>query len=87
MERTYYSVWVIVKTALAAHIQSSRFIIIMHAIWLSFAGALVKAFWSSFPFEVFVGVLNGSLITAYIAKTREPGAHERRNLKEGKSNE
>lgn len=79
MERVYMSLWEILKSALAAHIQSSRFIIIIHAIWLSFAGAIVKAFWSSFPFEVFVGVLNGSLITAYIAKTREPNASERRN--------
>lgn len=82
MKTSYEPLRRILKSALALHIQSSRFIIIMHAIWLSFAGAIVKAFWSSFPFEVFVGVLNGSLITAYIAKTREPGAQDRRNRKE-----
>lgn len=72
----------ILKWLLVNHFQSSRFVIIIHAIWLSFIGAIIKALWGSFPFEVFIGVLNGAIAVAYAVKTLEPGAQERRRKKE-----
>lgn len=70
---------VILKVTIAGHLQSSRFIIMMTAILLSFIGAIIKALWSAFPYAVLVGVLNGAGVLAYITKTMEPKASERRN--------
>lgn len=63
---------------LIEHFKSTRFIIVLHAIYLSFLGAIIKAIFESFPYAVFVGILNGAVAAAYAIKTFEPGAKERR---------
>jgi len=72
----------ILKLTFAGHLQSSRFVIIMVVIFLSFIGAIVKALWESFPYALLLGVLNGAGIVTYITKTLEPGSATRRNRKE-----
>lgn len=79
MDISYKSIRSILKLTLGNHLQSSRFVIIMIVILVSFLGAIVKALWSSFPYALLVGVLNGAGIVAYIMKTMEPGAAERRS--------
>lgn len=79
MDFKYEKFSMILKMTIAGHLQSSRFIIMMTAIFLSFLGAIIKALWSEFPYAVLVGVLNGAGVIAYITKTMEPGAQARRN--------
>lgn len=70
---------IILKMTIAGHLQSSRFVILMTVIFISFVGAIIKALWSAFPYAVLVGVLNGAAVISYITKTMEPGAQSRRN--------
>jgi hypothetical protein len=51
----------------------------MMVIFLSFIGAVIKAFWSDFPYALLLGVLNGAGIVSYVTKTLEPKASIRRN--------
>lgn len=69
------NLWWILKN----HCRSSRFIIIMMVIFLSFIGAIIKAFWGTFPYALLLGVLNGAGIVSYVTKTLEPNASIRRN--------
>ena len=86
MSFEYKKLSTILKMTIAGHLQSSRFIIMMTAIFLSFLGAIIKALWSEFPYAVLVGVLNGAGVIAYITKTMEPNASERRNRKDKEEN-
>jgi hypothetical protein len=69
------SFWWIFKN----HCRSSRFVIIMIVILLSFIGAIIKALWNAFPYALLLGVLNGAGIVSYVTKTLEPNASIRRN--------
>lgn len=67
-----------IKNNLAEHTKSTRFILVIFAIFLSFIGAIIKAIFNSFPYALFVGCLNGAIAAIYAIKTFEPGARERR---------
>lgn len=66
------------KYILMQHFNSTRFVIVFITIMISFLSALIKSFVEDFPFLILIGFLNGSGIVAYITKTLEPGAKERR---------
>ena len=67
-----------VREILKGHLKSSRFIVVMSVLLLTFLGAIVRMFNDGFPFIVFAGIMNGSGVLTYISKTLEPGARERR---------
>ena len=72
-----------VREILKGHLKSSRFIVVMSVLLLTFLGAIVRIVFDDFPFVVFAGIMNGSGVLTYINKTLEPGARERRK---GESN-
>jgi len=75
------------REIIKGHLKSSRFIVVMATLFLTFIGAVITMFEPKFPFLVFAGIMNGSGVVTYISKTLEPGARERRkgeNLANGK---
>jgi len=66
------------REVIKGHLRSSRFIVVMSTLLLTFIGAVIKTIFDEFPFVVFAGIMNGSGVVTYISKTLEPGAKERR---------
>ncbi len=63
---------------LIAHTKSSRFVVIVLVLMLSFVGAIINMIWEAFPYLAFAGIINSLSLGTWILKTFEPGARERR---------
>jgi len=74
MKEIKMSFWEIIKN----RCKSSRFIVVMAVILLTFIGAIIRTIFDDFPFVLFAGIMNGSGVLTYMTKTLEPGARERR---------
>jgi hypothetical protein len=67
------SIWKILKN----HCRSSRFVIIMTVVLLTFIAGIITTVFKEFPFAAFAGILNALGLGSYITKTNEPGRKER----------